>query len=796
MKQLFIVLFFIFSNGALFAQEFQLTGKVTNQSNEPLPNVNVLIKGSTTGTQTATDGTYNFQLEKEVYTLVFSYTGYGTVEKEVRLFRDTNINVVLKNKTELLQEVVVSAIRVNADSPITFSEITKKEIEKVNLGQDIPVLLNYLPSVVSTTFDGTGIGYTDIRIRGADNSRINVTLNGIPYNDADSQSTFWVNLQDFASSVENIQVQRGIGTSTNGAGAFGASINVLTDNYTEKAFGEISNSYGSFNTRKHTVKFGTGILNDHFVFSGRLSRIESDGYIDRAFSDLSSYFLSGVYKNDNTLIKALVFGGEEITGLSFAGVDEATLQTDRRFNADGLFFDKDGNQQFHDNQTDNYKQDHYQLHITHQFNSNWTGNISFHYTYGRGFFEQYNDDASLDFFRLSPFESEGETISNSDLVTQSNLDSDFYGTVFSLNYKKDRINAVFGGSWNRYDGEQFGEIIFAEFAQLPSLPTRFFDNNSDKRDFNLYAKATLRVNDQFSFYADAQIRNINYEANGSLFEPGAFLDVDENYTFFNPKAGVNFKLNEWNNLYFSYARASREPARVDFENGDPKPESLNDYELGWRFNSNRFKVNTNVFYMDFRNQLVLTGAIDEVGFPIRENSGSSFRLGLEVDAAIQISDKFSTRPNIALSTNRNRNFITERDGALVDLGTTNISFSPNFIAGNAFTYAPIENLSFTFFSKYVSEQYLANIDAESSLLDNYFVSDLNVQYEIRSFSIFRSIILTAQINNIFDEEYENNGFFFTFDVPNEAGDGVTTLDGTGFFPQAGANFLIGATLKF
>ncbi|AXT18388.1 TonB-dependent receptor [Flavobacteriaceae bacterium AU392] len=697
-------------------------------------------------------------------------------------------------KVEKLEEVIVKSSRVNTNSPITYSEIGKKQIEKINLGQDIPVLLNSLPSVVSTTFDGTGIGYTDIRIRGADNSRINVTLNGIPYNDADSQTVFWVNLQDFASSVENIQVQRGVGTSTNGAGAFGASINVLTDNLSEKPFAEIANSFGSFNTRKHTVKLGTGLLNDHFAFSGRLSRIESDGYIDRAFSDLSSYFLSGVYKNDKTLIKALIFGGEEITGLSFAGVDAATLTTDRRFNAEGLFFDRNGNQQFYEDQTDNYKQDHYQLHLTHRFNPNWTGNISFHYTYGRGFFEQYIDEASLAFYRLPSFQSGGQTIEVSDLVTRSHLNSDFYGTIFNINYKKNRLNAIFGGGWNRYDGEQFGEIIFSDLAPLPTLPTRFFDNNSDKKDFNLYAKATYKIDNQFSFYADAQIRNIDYKADGLLFG-SVPLDVNENYTFFNPKAGITFKANDNNSLYFSYARSNREPARVDFENGNPEPESLNDFELGWRLNKRRFKLNTNIYYLDFTNQLVLTGELDQVGFPIRQNSGNSYRLGIEVDAIIRVNDKFTIRPNAALSTNKNKDFVAQRDGQLVNLGTTNISFSPDFVAGNALTYEPTDNLNFTFFSKFVSEQYLANIDAESSKLDSYFTNDLNVQYVFSGFSIFKSIILTGQVNNIFDETYENNGFFFSFDVPNQSG-GQTTIDGTGFYPQAGINFLLGATIKF
>lgn len=725
-------------------------------------------------------------MKKIVHSLIVIFTFYAFAKAQ-----QTTIDTT---KTEQLDEVLLQSTRVNADSPITFSELSKEEIEKSNLGQDIPILLNTLPSVVSTTFDGTGIGYTDIRIRGADNSRINVTLNGIPYNDADSQATFWVNLQDFASSVENIQVQRGVGTSTNGAGTFGASINVLTDTYKEDPFAEIANSFGSFNTRKHTVKAGTGLLNDHFAFSARLSRIESDGFVDRAFSDLSSYFLDGVYKDENTLIKAIVFGGEEITGLSFFGLDRAGLEADRQFNFDGLFFDSEGNQQFYENQTDNYRQDHYQLHITQKLNANWTANVSLHYTYGRGFFEQYIDDASLDFYRLANAANAGLT--NSDLVTRSHLNSDYYGTVFNLTYKKNNLDAIVGGSWNRYDGEQFGEIIFAETAQIPALPTRFFDNNSDKKDANLYAKATFKIDDQLSIYGDAQIRNINYTAGGSLFEPGNTLAVDESYTFFNPKAGLTYKVSSQDNLYLSYARANREPARVDFENGNPEPESLNDFELGWRHKTQKFSINANAFYLDFRNQLVLTGALDEVGFPIRTNSGSSFRAGIEVDASFEIVPKLIARPNVAISTNKNRDFTAQRDGELVNLGNTNISFSPNFIAGNTLSYQALDNLSVSLLSKFVSEQYLANLDLESSLLESYFVNDLNIQYNIKSIPFVKALVLTGQVNNLFNTLYENNGFFFSFDVPNETGGGVTTFDGAGFYPQAGTNFLVGATLKF
>lgn len=687
-----------------------------------------------------------------------------------------------------LNEVVVSASRATDKIPVTFKNISKEEIQKANLGQDIPVLLNFQPSVVTTTFDGTGIGYTDYWIRGSDNSRINVTINGIPYNDADSQTTFFVNLQDFASSIENIQIQRGVGTSTNGAGAFGASVNILTDNLTDTAFGELSNSFGSFNSRKHTVRFGTGLLNDHFAFSGRLSRIKSDGYVDRAFSDLSSYFLDGVYKDDNTLIKAVIFGGEEITGLSFFGQNAAGIEADRRFNPDGLFLDSDGNVQFYDRGTDNYKQDHYQLHVSQKFNENWNGNFSLHYTNSRGFFEQYiegdpsffNQDFS--FYGLEPFELNGETIDRSDLVTRRHLNSDFYGTVFSLLYDKDDVNVTLGGAYNYYDGDQFGEITAAEFAPLPELPFQFYDNITDKTDFNIYAKASYDLNQQFSIFGDLQLRTVNYEASGTFFtfEQIANLGVDENYAFFNPKAGITYRPNNQNNIYLSYARANREPSRVDFETGTPEPESLNDFELGWRYVSPNFQINSNLYYLDFENQLVLTGELDNVGFPIRTNSGQSFRLGLEIDANIKFN-KFNLSPNIAISSNKNQDFlIDDGAGGFTNLGDTNISFSPNIIVGNILSYEVSDSFNASFSSKYVGEQFLTNTNENP--LEAYFVNDLNLQYIINKCSFLKSVVFTGQINNVFDVTYENNGYVFF---------------GESFiYPQAGINFLLGSTIRF
>ena len=699
-------------------------------------------------------------------------------------------------KTEQLDEVLVKAVRVRATSPITHSNITKKDLEKRNLGQDIPILLNFLPSVVTTSDAGAGVGYTGIRIRGVSAQSTNITINGIPYNDAESLGTFWVDLPDFTSSVESLQLQRGVGTSTNGSGAFGASINILTDAISEKANAEISNSFGSYNTRKHTLKFSTGKLNNHFEIAGRLSQIKSDGYIDRATSDLKSYFLQAAYVDDNTLIKALVFGGHEITYQAWNGIDAETLATDRTFNPSGIYTNDEGNIQFYDNEVDNYKQDHYQLHWNERINNNWSTNIGLNYTYGRGFFEQYKEDQDFADYNFEEITIGGETISTTDLIRRRWLDNDFYVVNVNANYKNDKIDFIFGGSFSSYKGDHFGEVIWAEFASNSQIRDRYYDGNSKKNDFSTFAKATYRLNEKISLYGDLQLRFVDYKTFGTNSNREVFM-INENYKFFNPKAGITYKLNNKNHLYFSYARANREPSRSDFKNNlNIKPEQLNDFELGWRHTNNKFKINTNAYFMLYNEQLVLTGAISDVGTPIRANNGNSYRLGLEVDATIQVSSKFTIQPNFTISSNKNKETFSQIDGILVNLGKTNISFSPQIVAANALVFQPNENLQFYLLSKYVVEQFMGNTDSEVSKLESYFVNDLSITYEIKTNSIFKSIIFSGLVNNIFGEKYVSNGYYFTYNdtwsVPGE----TTTIEGAGYYPQATTNFLLGLTLKF
>ena len=676
-------------------------------------------------------------------------------------------------KVTQLDDVLVSAVRVTTKTPVSFSNLTKKDFQFRNLGQDVPILMNFMPSVVTTSDAGNGVGYTGIRVRGSDATRVNVTINGIPYNDAEGSGTYFVNLPDFASSVESLQLQRGVGTSTNGAGAFGASLNMLTESYSKKSFGEISNSGGSFNTRKSTVKFSTGLMNDHFEIAGRLSQINSDGYIDRASSNLKSYFLQGTYVGKTTLIKALVFGGKEKTYQSWYGVDAETLAGDRTFNFAGMYTDAFGNTRFYDNQTDNYQQDHYQLHWNEKVSSKWNTNLAVHYTKGKGYYEEYQNNQSFADYGLTPLVVNGTTIDATDLIRQKWLDNDFYGTTFSANYKDNKVDFIFGGAYNQYNGKHFGKVIWARYASTSVLGDHYYDNYGNKNDGNVFAKVNYQLTTKWSLYGDLQYRQVQYQANGVA----AGL-VNDTFHFFNPKAGLNYTLNAKNILYFSYARANREPNRTDYEGGTVKPEKLNDYELGWRFTTEKVKWNTNIYYMAYKDQLILTGNLDAVGNPIRSNSEKSYRLGLEVDATISLSKQVSIRPNVTLSQNKNVDL--NIDGA--SFGNKNIAYSPNVVAGNIFVYQPTNGLQIAVASKFVGDQYLNNIELKEAKLPNYFVNDLNVSYQIYPKSIFKSIVFTGLCNNILSKKYSSNGYMYDI-YPY-------------YYPQAGRNFLIGMTLKF
>ncbi len=709
------------------------------------------------------------------------------------------------NDTVNLDEILVRATRVDKKAPFTQNNITKAEIEQRNLGQDIPSLLNFLPNVVTTSDAGAGIGYSGIRVRGSDATRVNVSINGIPLNDSESHGVFWVNMPDFSSSTQSIQLQRGVGSSTNGAGAFGASLSLSTNGIQEDASAEISLSAGSYNTFKANTQFSTGTIKGfsdfNAEFSGRVSKIESDGYIDRASSNLKSVYLSASIFNENTLIKAIAFGGHEITYQAWYGIDSETLETDRTYNPAGKIYNDNGEfVDFYDNQVDDYKQDHYQLHINHSFDNDWVANLAFHYTYGRGFYEQYKNDRDFADYGYTPIIVDEELINTTDLVQRKWLENDFYGTTFSAIKNFDRLKLVIGGAYNKYDGDHFGKVIWAKYGSS-MINDKFYDNNGIKKDFNIYAKAEFELNDNWNAFVDMQYRNVDYKVNGIDEGPYEISFKDKN-NFFNPKFGFSYFLDK-SNFYLSYARANKEPKRADYlANNDVKPETLDDIEFGWKYKTDKFLVNSNIYYMHYQDQLVLTGSMDDVGNPIADNIGKSYRLGLEVESAINIISKLQWQPNLALSINKNIDKYSEFDGELQDFGNTNLSYSPAVVASSNIVYQPFKelvypykNISISFLSKFVGDQYMSNIEHENSKLDSYFVNDLSIKFEMKS-KLFKSIVITQMVNNIFNTKYVSNGYFYTYDDTWSAPGETTTITGTGYYPQAKINFLLGVALKF
>ena len=726
----------------------------------------------------------------------------------VLLAQEPNAQTVKDSLTTIsLEEVLLTGIRAKEDIPVTFTNLSRQDLAPRNLGQDIPILLNYLPGVVTTSDAGAGIGYTGIRVRGTDATRVNVTINGIPFNDSESQGTFWVNLPDFASSVEAIQLQRGVGTSTNGSAAFGASLNLETDAVQNKAFASLSSSIGSFNSFKNTLRFSTGKINEGFTFSGRLSQINSDGYIDRATSDLDAYFFQGTFQDESTLIKALVFGGQEVTYQAYWGIDAVTLQTNRTYNTGGEIYNESGNRNdFYDNQVDNYAQEHYQFHWNERLNSNWNFTLGLNYTHGSGFYEEYNDlwydqnisfsgATSFDYLQLKPFTIGDTTISDSENISQKRLDNDYYVITLGLNYNTEDTSFNFGGLYSYYVGDHFGDLIWGQNLGEVLPNHRFYENQGIKKEGSFFAKATQTLSEGFTGFIDLQLRSIGYQVSGQIVGPASF-SVDDNFVFFNPKAGLTYEVASGQKLYFSYAKAQREPNRTDYENGNPKPEKLDDFELGWRINTPKLQAQTNVYWMEYKDQLVLTGAIDAVGSPIRQNVGKSRRIGIELEFKINLNSNWLWQPNIALSSNQNLDFYFKRDGVLENLGKTQLAYSPNLVGGNAIMYVPSTRFQIGLLSKYVGKQYMGNIDSENSTLSAYFVNDLSAVYTWQPNKWIQEIQWSLLVNNIFNAQYESNGYFYTFDDTWSAPGQVTTVEGAGYFPQAGINFLTGVMLRF
>ncbi len=786
-----------------------LSGVVRDaQTNEPLVNATVQLQSSGQYAVTDVAGAFEFREVAGDAVISVTYIGYRPAERAVSVRGNVFVEINLHPTAILTDAVVVRATRATDKTPTTHSTISKSDIADQNFGQDVPFLLNWTPSVVTTSDAGAGVGYTGIRIRGTDPTRINVTINGIPYNDSESTGTFWVNISDIASSAESIQVQRGVGTSTNGAGAFGATINLQTNVKRDDPYAEVYNSFGSFNTRKHTLNIGSGLLNDHFVVEGRVSRIASDGFIDRAFSDLQSYYLSAGYYGHKTLVKAIVFGGKERTYQSWYGVPESRLKNDteamlttamnegwNEVQTNNLL--QSGSRTFnpylYDNQVDNYQQDHYQLHFSHNPATAVGINAALHYTPGKGYYEEYRYDQDPEDYGLA-------ANIPTDLIRRRWLDNDFYGLTWSINYDKNDWNLVAGGAWNRYDGDHFGEVIWSQNGG-GAYEHPYYFNNADKRDFNVFLKGNYQLTEKLNAFLDLQYRGITYKVAGTdndLNNAG----VDADFNFFNPKAGLTYSIANRSQIYASYAIANREPVRddfLDFQGSDPQHETLRNLEVGYRGTTDRLTYQVNYYLMNYTDQLVLTGELNDVGAFVRTNAGSSYRTGIELQGEAKLSSRLTWNLNATFSRNRIKEYtevledygvdFTDFDLVRTRFTDTEIAFSPSVIAGSALSFSPFTNGEITLLTKYVGKQYLDNTANNRRSIDAYLTNDLRLSWTWKP-AFLKEIQFSFLANNILEELYESNGFTYGYLA------GPVEYRENFYYPQAGRNFMGMIGIKF
>ncbi|MCH8550022.1 MAG: TonB-dependent receptor, partial [Balneolaceae bacterium] len=812
-------LFPILFGTAIESYSQTVTGHVVDQeTREPLLGATVLEMGTDNGTATEEDGSFSLRLTGDSNRIVISYVGYQSAVVALSGLDET-IAVGLVPKPILSGEVFVSALRVDESTPIAYSNITRDQIERRNFGQDIPVLINTSPSVVSSSDAGAGIGYTDVRIRGVDQARINVTVNGIPLNDSESHGVFWVNMPDFASSTQNIQIQRGVGTSTHGSGAFGATMNLQTSLMRPEAYGEVTLGAGSYGTQKASVQLGSGLLENGWQIEGRLSKIDSDGYIDRADSDLRSFYLSASRHGERSLLKADVFSGQQQTYQAWNGVPEPILNNDsdqlEEYISQLWLGDEDaahwrenlGNRQFneftYDNQVDNYQQDHYQLHYSYRFTDNWTANSSLHYTYGRGYFEQFRRDDNLSSYNISPVEIGDETVTRSDLVRRRWLDNHFYGGIFSTELEQNRWHLTLGGGYNEYDGDHFGEVIWARFAGDSDLGDRYYDNNGFKTDFNLYGKLNYNISSRINIFADMQYRAVTYRFLGLRVdgETGEVSDVTERdrINFLNPKAGVVYRPAEGHRTFASFSVGGKEPTRRDYVESSPdsrpSPERLYNTEIGYDGQFNRFTAGVNLYYMLYRDQLILTGEVNDVGNTVRENVPDSYRAGVELQLGARITDQFSWNGNVTFSRNKIREyefFLDDFDqgGQQRELyEDVDIALSPSVVANSIINYTR-GGLSADWISRYVSRQFLDNTQNTSRSIDPYLVHDMVVGYEWVTVPFVNGITASLQLNNVLNRKYVSNGYTFGWISGGER------QEFNYFFPQAGRNLMVNLKIGF
>ena len=765
-------------------------GTVT-ENNSKTPVAGAVIRLSNLQTLSDEKGYFSLgRLSVGKYELTVSSLNFKTFTQSVTVGgSDSKLSISLTPSPFFLQPLEVKAVRASDRAPFAKTNLGKEDIAKNNLGQDLPFVLNQTPSMVVNSDAGNGVGYTAMRIRGTDATRINVTLNGIPYNDAESLGSYFVDLPDFTSSVNSIQIQRGVGTSSNGAGAFGATINMSTNEYNEKAYGESNNSFGSFNTFKNTLKAGTGLIDGHFTVDARVSRISSDGYIDRAKSDLKSFYFSTAYLNKNSSLRLNIFSGKEKTYQAWYGVPEDMLATNRTMNPAGT--EKPGTP--YDNQTDNYIQTHYQLFFNHSFNNNWSFNTAAFLSRGYGYYEEYKADQAYADYGLPNVTVGGATVKTTDLVRQRWLDNYFYGQTASLQYKEKGDELTIGAGWTKYDGKHYGNIVAMKTGTV-SKDYRYYDYPATKTDINFYTKWQHQLATHWTSFVDLQYRHVNHDMKG--FEGNPVLNVNRSFDFVNPKAGVTYKRNDVQ-AFFSYALGQKEPNRDDFQASpkqQPNAETLHDFELGIEKKNAAYHLAATAYYMYYYNQLVLTGQINDVGSYTRTNVPYSYRLGIEMEAGAVISKWINVNGNLSVSRNKVvafTEYVDNYDNGLqnaVAHKNTNISFSPSVVAGATINVLPVQNIELSLISKYVGKQYMDNSQSETRKLNAYYTQDIRASWTIKKL-LFSEWHIIGLVNNVFNRKYEPNGYTYSY-----INGGILSTE-NGYYPMAGTNYMIGVNIR-
>jgi iron complex outermembrane receptor protein len=811
----FVFLIFCLGTGFSALAQFSITGTVYDSSGgKPLEAAFVGLEGTGKVTTTNAQGGFEFtNLRPGRYVVKFAFVGFYPLSKSLNLAENVVFPIKLSSKNTYSEEVIVKATRSQKLDPTTSTLIDKEDIAKINLAQDLPILIQMSPSVVSTSDAGAGVGYTGVSIRGSDATRINVTINGIPVNDAESHGVFWVNMPDFASSVNNIQIQRGVGTSTNGSAAFGASLNIQTSTLRKEAYAETNHSFGSFNTLKNNFLVGTGLIDGKWSVDARISKISSDGFIDRGSADLFSNYLSAGYYGKKGILKFNIISGSEKTYQAWNGIPESRLRGDkaemlnyisRNFlgSSDSAHLVNSNSRTYNSftykDQTDNYRQNHFQLFYSYDLGNHWGLNTALHYTKGKGYYEEFKSGESFDDYGLTQPIIGNDTLESTDLIRQRWLDNDFFGGTYSIQYEKEKFNFTLGGSANQYDGGHFGKVIWAQNSNLKDNTFEYYSNKATKNDFSNYVKIGYQITSKIRFYGDLQVRNVFYRFQG-YDQNLQSTTQSANFLFINPKAGLTYQFSEQQNTYISYAKSQREPVRDDFVNSSPssrpKSEILHNIEAGWRFENSRFKSSVNIYGMFYRNQLVLTGQINDVGAYIRSNAKESMRTGVELEAQYKIQPTLYVSGNLTLSRNQITQFKSYTDNyddgsQVVEVyKNTPIAFSPALISAVELVWIPLKNLEAGLMGKSVGRSYLDNTGTKSRSLDPYQFLNLRASYRIY-LPLVKEITVQALVNNLLDSQYETNGYTFGY-----ISGGQQTTENF-YYPQAGRNFLLGINLKF